>query len=137
MNALNTICKEIIQNNNAQLTIDIEPTIKNLQADENLLNQVLVNLIKNAAEAPKSGKEKEINIGIKQSKNLKTQITVSNNGLNIEPDVLDKIFIPFFTTKEDGAGIGLYVCRQIIHLHQGTLTVYSKEKENTRFIIEL
>lgn len=134
---LQIITSEFISQNNAELFIHIEPDCKKLLADEKLLNQVLINLIKNAAEAPKSAIDKKIELKIKQTETNKIRILVSNNGLPINPDVLDKIFVPFFTTKESGAGIGLFISRQIVSLHGGTISVISNETEGTIFTIDL
>jgi two-component system, NtrC family, nitrogen regulation sensor histidine kinase NtrY len=131
------ITEESIAQNNAEFNIHTEPDCKKLLADEKLLNQVLINLIKNAAEAPKSDVDKRIELKIKQTETNKIRISVSNNGLPINPDVLDKIFVPFFTTKESGAGIGLFISRQIVSLHGGTISVMSNDTEGTTFTIEL
>jgi two-component system, NtrC family, nitrogen regulation sensor histidine kinase NtrY len=134
---LTTISTDIIQQNNAQLIIDIQQNIKSFQADEGLLNQVLLNLIKNAAEAPILQEQKRITLLIETNVDNKTIIKVINNGKAISNDILDKIFVPFFTTKDNGVGIGLFISRQIINSHNGTLSVYSAENEDTIFQIIL
>ncbi|MDR2682475.1 MAG: HAMP domain-containing histidine kinase, partial [Dysgonamonadaceae bacterium] len=64
-------------------------------------------------------------------------IRVSDNGDGILPEVLDKIFIPFFTTKSTGSGIGLSICRQIINLHGGVISVHSEPEKGSCFTIQL
>jgi signal transduction histidine kinase len=80
--------------------------------------------------------DRELRIGIFRYEGANVYIKVSNNGPPISPENLEKIFIPFFTTKENGSGIGLYISRQIIHLHDGLLSVSSRPGE-TAFGIEL
>jgi len=64
-------------------------------------------------------------------------LKVVNNGEPIPNDVQDKIFVPFYTTKEEGSGIGLFLSRQIINLHKGSLSVYTNEKQETVFEVVL
>jgi signal transduction histidine kinase len=91
----------------------------NLYADKNLIMQVLVNLIKNAIEA--TNENGEIHINFARQPDGKTVIDIANTGQTIPKDVLPLIFIPFFTTKEKGSGIGLSVSRYIMRLHGGNL----------------
>jgi len=91
----------------------------NLYADKNLIMQVLVNVLKNAIEA--TNENGEIQINFTQQSNGKTVIDIANTGQPISQDILPLIFIPFFTTKEKGSGIGLSVSRHIMRLHGGNL----------------
>jgi nitrogen fixation/metabolism regulation signal transduction histidine kinase len=91
-----------------------------LQADAGQITQVLINLIKNAIEAIEIGSNGIIRITIDTGK-TGTQITVANNGTPIPKDDLPNIFVPFFTTKTNGSGIGLSVSRYIMRLHSGNL----------------
>ncbi len=91
----------------------------NLYADKNLIMQVLVNLVKNAIEA--AAENSGVQIGFTRKSDGKTVIDVANTGKLISEDVLPLIFIPFFTTKEKGSGIGLSVSRYIMRLHGGNL----------------
>lgn len=104
-----------------ELNIDKDVNIS-VKADQNYLNQVLVNLMKNAIEAfDNQDKEpKIINIHIKNQQG-KTEICIANNGPAIPADVLDNIFVPFFTTKDQGSGIGLSLSRYIMRRHSGNL----------------
>jgi signal transduction histidine kinase len=90
-----------------------------LHADKNLVMQALVNLLKNAIEA--TNEHGEIQIDVTQPQSSKTIITVTNTGQPIPKDILPFIFIPFFTTKEGGTGIGLSVSRYIMRLDGGNL----------------
>ena len=91
-------------------------------ADEKLITQVLVNLVKNAVEAITDTEPKRIRISINRLADGKVQVEVSNTGNPIPKEVLPHIFIPFFTTKDAGTGIGLSISRYIMRLHGGKLT---------------
>jgi two-component system nitrogen regulation sensor histidine kinase NtrY len=108
----------------------------NVQADAEQLSMVLINLIKNAKEALKNIPAG--NIIIKNySQNHQAFIEVIDNGPGIEPEALEEIFIPFYTTKENGSGIGLSLSRQIIQQHGGTIKVFSEPGTGSRFVIML
>jgi nitrogen fixation/metabolism regulation signal transduction histidine kinase len=97
-----------------------------IYADENLISQVLINLVKNAIEA--LGNHEKIVISADRQESDKISIHVANSGVPIPPEVLPHIFIPFFTTKPSGSGIGLSVSRYIMRLHGGKLQ-HSLSKE--------
>lgn len=101
-----------------ELNIDCKDRV--LLADESQITQILVNLVKNAAEAIGISKEGRIILEV-SDKNGKTNILIKNNGEPIPEDVAPHIFIPFFTTKDFGTGIGLSVSRYIMRLHGGNL----------------
>jgi two-component system, NtrC family, nitrogen regulation sensor histidine kinase NtrY len=107
----------------------------NIFADKDLIEQVFINLIKNGIEAL----EKTVNpmITIKAWKEEQTYVAISDNGGGIDPDKLDKIFIPFFTTKNEGSGIGLALSRQIVRLHNGNISVLSVLNEGTTFTVAI
>ena len=100
------------------------------KADAGWLEQVLINIIKNAIEVLENKDQAKIVINAFQL-NQRTTISVIDNGGGMEKDVLDKIFIPFFTTKKTGTGIGLSLSRQIMKLHRGGLTVLSEPGTGT------
>lgn len=104
-----------------------------LQADPNLLEQVLINLIVNAIEAVKDKPNPKIVLSADQTLNKKIIIRIADNGQGMPDEVLDKIFIPFFSTKKHGSGIGLSLCKHIIMLHKGTIQVHSKEGVGSAF----
>lgn len=101
-------------------------------ADEAQVKQVLINLVKNAIEAMEHTIEPTLGISVKRILN-QVSIEVNNNGELIPPEVLEKIFVPFFSTKTDGSGIGLSLSRQIIRNHQGQITVESERSTGTTF----
>jgi nitrogen fixation/metabolism regulation signal transduction histidine kinase len=108
-----------------------EPYSLDLTADPELIEQVLINLVKNAIQALAETKDARLILRAFIDARGKTVIQVSDNGPGIEPEALDKIFIPFFTTKSQGSGIGLSLSRQIMRQHGGTLTIKSVPGEMT------
>jgi nitrogen fixation/metabolism regulation signal transduction histidine kinase len=132
--------KELLQNieklwltkfeeNNIQFKIEIEDTAEIILADKNLVEQVLINLIKNAIEALNEHTNPQIKVVVHFNSNNKQEIKVINNGPYIEKEILDKIFFPFFTTKTEGSGIGLSLSQQIMRTHGGNISVQSNESE--------
>lgn len=108
-----------------------------IQADATLLEQVLINLVKNAMDAVTDRPEATVSVSAKRTLEGKTEILIMDNGSGIPEDMLDKIFVPFFTTKAHGSGIGLSLSRQIIRLHKGSIEIHSVENEGTRVAINL
>jgi signal transduction histidine kinase len=106
-----------------------------LYADRSLIEQVLINLLKNAIDACRNTDAPLISVYAFSDKG-KSVITVTDNGRGIVPDALDRIFVPFFTTKQGGSGIGLSLCRQIINRHNGTISVISEPDVKTVFTIK-
>lgn len=124
----------------AQKNIELDIILKNpevcLQADVNLLEQVLINLLVNAIEAVKDIEEPLIVLSADLTINKKVILKIADNGTGIPEDVLDKIFIPFFSTKKSGSGIGLSLCKQIVMLHHGTIKVQSVKDKGTAFTMQ-
>ena len=111
---------------------EIHPEDITLFADCALMEQTLINLIKNAWEACLPETSPDVKVHITQNEYLRPVIVISDNGCGIQPDVLDKIFVPFFTTKTGGSGIGLSICRQIMISHGGNISVESKPDKGTK-----
>lgn len=103
-----------------------------LQVDEEMIEQVLINLVKNAAEAVAGTADPKIEL-VGRYDGSHVRIEVSDNGPGIIPEAIDHIFVPFYTTKKSGSGIGLSLSRQIMQLHNGTLTVESEPDVKTVF----
>ena len=123
-----------------QKNIELETILKEtdlvLEADTNLIEQVLINLVVNAIEAVKDKKDPKILLTAYLANNRKTIIKVADNGNGMPAELLDKIFIPFFSTKKSGSGIGLSLCKQIMMLHKGNMQVHSVEGEGTAFFLQ-
>lgn len=105
-----------------------------LRVDPDLISQVLTNLIKNAVEATAGKQDASIEVIATSSAN-QYYITVSDNGPGISRENLETIFLPFFTTKSEGTGIGLCLSRQIMQLHGGNLTVSSRPGFGAAFMM--
>lgn len=115
------------------LSYSVYPQPLTLTADKSLVEQALINLIKNASEADSA--EQETIIDIKANKiGNEIHIIVSDNGKGISPQAIEKIFIPFYTTKPTGSGIGLSICRQVMLRHKGKISVQSDE-HGSRFTL--
>ena len=110
---------------------NITPENLMLTADPDLIDQVMINLILNAIDAVKEKENPMISVSATAGPTGKMIIELTDNGCGIKPDILDKIFMPFFTSKKEGSGIGLSLSRQIIRLHKGTITVKSNLDEGT------
>ncbi|MEA3463057.1 MAG: ATP-binding protein [Bacteroidota bacterium] len=120
------------------ITCSIHPGPEKLKimADDAQLKQVLINMIKNATEAMDGVKDPEIRISVKRVLH-QLSIEIYNSGPAIPPEVLEKIFVPFYSTKPEGSGIGLSLSRQIISNHGGQITVESEEGKGTTFKVIL
>ena len=111
----------------------IDPESLTLTADPALIEQVLINLCKNSMEAVNGLVNPKIKLKAGTDGRGNPVIKVSDNGKGIPEEVVEKIFIPFFTTKPQGSGIGLSLSRQIIRLHKASIGVTSKPNEQTVF----
>jgi len=112
----------------------IQPPDLMVTADPDLLEQVIINLLLNALDAV-NGRENPVIVLHASELSGKVKIEVKDNGVGIKPDIMDKIFMPFFTSKKHGSGIGLSLSRQIMHLHKGTISVKSKPEEGSTFTL--
>ena len=107
------------------------------QGDGHLLQQVLINVVKNALDAVKGSSKPSIKVQAFYLPNRQTCIQVMDNGKGISEDQLEQIFVPFYTTKEEGSGIGLSLSRQIMHLHKGQIELQSEVGEGTVVSLKL
>lgn len=123
------------ENNNGSIKIEtfINPEEMELYIDEKQISQVLINLGKNAAQSLAKQENGLIKITTATDTKGKKYIEVWDNGPGIAPELIDEIFVPFFTTKSTGTGIGLSLSRQIMHLHGGNLKVRSVQSDHTSF----
>lgn len=115
------------------LAVKLSNPAMELFADENLVAQVLVNLLKNAVQANEKSPSGKVQLVAGINANQLPEIRVADNGPGIPTEIIDQIFVPFFTTRENGSGIGLSLSRQIMQLHGGTLQVYSIPNKETAF----
>lgn len=124
-----------LEKNNIETKVKVFPKDLKVLADPDLIDQVLINLLLNAIDAVSYEGNKNPKITIVASVNLnnRTTIEIADNGLGIKQDLLDKIFMPFFTSKKKGSGIGLSLSRQIMQMHKGSVSVRSKKGEGAIF----
>ncbi|AXT54515.1 HAMP domain-containing histidine kinase [Aquimarina sp. MMG015] len=118
---------------NINIEFKVTPPKIELDIDSYLIEQVLINLILNAVDACKHRPDPQIRVLAEQKPNRNIVIKVYDNGSGIPQDIMDSIFIPFFTSKSTGSGIGLSLCKQIMLLHKGKILVNSRENEGTVF----
>ena len=117
---------------------EIENEDQRLLMDRSQIEQVLINLLKNAQEAVENEEIPYIRLTTHLSGNKRDFIiSITDNGKGILPEVMERIFVPFFTTKTSGSGIGLSICKQIVTLHGGTITASSKPGDKTTFSVVL
>jgi nitrogen fixation/metabolism regulation signal transduction histidine kinase len=114
---------------------EVKPENIMVTADPDLIDQVIINLLVNAIDAVKETENPKINCSAWVNKNSRVVIEISDNGHGIKPDILDKVFMPFYTSKKNGSGIGLSLSRQIMHLHKGSIAVKSRPDEGTTFTL--
>lgn len=126
----------LVETGGIDVKVDITPVDTMLYADRGQFSQVILNLLKNAVEAClRCGGEKVIEVSSSIDSSEKIHISIINNGDAIPADVIENIFTPFFTTKQDGSGIGLAVSKQIMRLHGGTLRL--SHNSNGRVAFEI
>ncbi|KAA9325009.1 sensor histidine kinase [Adhaeribacter soli] len=130
-----TLFREQLLQNNISMELDFQNESLLLEADRQLVEQVLINLIKNAAEAVADNPEKRIELKAFLDDRSRVNLEVSDNGCGLTPEAQSKIFIPFYTTKATGSGIGLSLSRQIMRLHKGAISVQSESGVGTRFLL--
>ncbi|OEK04514.1 sensor histidine kinase [Roseivirga misakiensis] len=114
--------------------VDCESDLE-ISADADLIDQILINLVKNAFEALQDTPNPTIELTARQE-NDEVVILVKDNGSGIPEEVIENIFVPFYTTKEAGSGIGLSLSRQIMRLHKGSLEMTSTQKTGTTFALK-
>jgi two-component system, NtrC family, nitrogen regulation sensor histidine kinase NtrY len=117
------------------LDVQVEPETLELTADPALVEQVLINLVLNAAEALQNTPQPCISLSAYIGERGRVTIQVSDNGPGITQEIQEKIFVPFFTTKPNGSGIGLSLSRQIMRMHGGLILLNSESGKQTTFAL--
>jgi len=141
---LNILLKKIttlylpeIEGKSISLSLNYTGKPEKFKGDPDLLEQVLINLIRNAAEAVEGLEDPRIKLVIEEIPGYQVKIKVIDNGKGMNKETLDKIFVPFFSTKPGGTGIGLSLSRQIIMMHKGSIEVTSSEGKGSIFEVLL
>jgi signal transduction histidine kinase len=131
---LNNLMRPTLEKKHIELEIILRDPMLSVEADVNLIEQVLINLLVNAIEAVKDKEGPRIILSA-EVQNNKTIVRVSDNGSGMPPELLDKIFIPFFSTRKTGSGIGLSLCKQIMLLHKGNIHAQSTDGQGSAFVM--
>ena len=135
LNELYTSFLPVLHAQHIALYLHISSNLPAIRADLSLIRQALINLLKNAIQAIGDQPDGQIDIQVYCNETEEVLIEIKNNGPVIPPEIVEHIFIPFFTTKEGGSGIGLSISRQIMRLSGGSLTLLPDNKE-TKFILK-
>lgn len=132
---LYVLLKGEFDKNQVHFTSKVTPKSLSIELDPELIQQVLINMIQNAIQALGEQHNKVINLSAFQDDKNNTLIIIKDNGTGIDEEAQRKIFIPFFTTKRKGSGIGLSLSKQIMRQHHGSIAVRSKPDEGSEFIL--
>lgn len=135
MTRLSILYNSMQNSDKAKLSVTIRNPGIEIFADQNLISQVLVNLLKNALEANENNPHTLIRMVGGLDKNNHPEICVIDNGPGVAPEHIDEIFVPFFTTRQSGSGIGLSISKQIMRMHGGNLKVRSVPGTETVFCL--
>ncbi len=129
------LLKGELDKNHVRFHAGVEPPDLSIELDPELIQQVLINLIKNAMQALAEQGDRRINLTAFRDDKGNNLIVIKDNGPGIDEEAQRKIFIPFFTTKRKGSGIGLSLSKQIMRQHNGSIMVRSKPDEGSEFIL--
>ncbi|MFY0592107.1 sensor histidine kinase [Roseivirga sp.] len=133
---IDSLFKPTLSGTNIEWLFDLKQENESLMIDPDLMEQVIINLLKNAKEIVNSVNG-QITLNLEtDSESGQTRINITDNGSGIPEEIQEKVFIPFYTTKSDGSGIGLSLARQIVQLHKGELD-FNSSSEGTTFEIKL
>jgi signal transduction histidine kinase len=125
--------KEELKSQSVFVKTELQPKELEIQCDRDQISMILINLIKNASESMQKLADRQIILrGVSQG-DMGIRIEVEDHGPGIVPEALERIFVPFYTTKKTGSGIGLAISRQIMNLHRGSLVVESEQDKRTVF----
>ena len=135
MNRVQILYNSLDKSDKTNLSVSMAKPDLQIYADQNLISQVLINLLKNALEANENNNDGKIRIVVSEGFNDHHEICVIDNGPGISEENLDEIFVPFFTTRQNGSGIGLSISKQIMRVHGGNLKVRSVPGKETVFCL--
>ena len=117
------------------LTTHIEPSELDFTADRDMVDQILINLLKNAEQALATTKHAAVRLSARLNRRGKVVIEVSDNGSGINPEIAAKVFVPFFTTKREGSGVGLALTRQVMTAHSGSVLLGQSDEGGAKFTL--
>ena len=125
----------VVKEKNINIIINVNPENLSLLADKSMIEQVIINLMKNSIEALTNISNPRIELNSFIDENQKIKIHVIDNGNGISKEIIEDVFIPFYTTKQQGSGVGLSLSRQIMKLHKGSININSEPKIQTKVIL--
>ncbi len=135
MDRVEVLYLSLEKSDTVELAFSLKDPGLEIYADKNLISQVMINLVRNALESNSENPEGKIMIIAGKDQNLRPEICVNDNGPGIPEENINEIFVPFFTTRRNGSGIGLSISRQIMRVHGGNLTVRSVPNKETSFCL--
>jgi len=128
-----TLLKHDLDQNHINIGTSVKPSDLSIKVDPELIEQVMINIVKNAIQALEEREDKHIHLSAACDEKNDVTIRIKDNGAGIDEEALSKIFIPFFTTKKNGSGIGLSLSKQIMRQHKGAIKVVSNLDQGTEF----
>jgi len=134
-NRIRKLMQVNIEKNSIRFEVNVDPETLELTADPELVEQVLINLMLNAFQAVEGRKDAQIELKALLDGRGRIIIQVADNGPGIPKENIEKVFVPFFSTKEGGSGIGLSLSRQILRLHNASIGVHSEPNVQTVFTL--
>ncbi|MGA2405506.1 MAG: ATP-binding protein [Bacteroidales bacterium] len=135
MSRVQILYNSLEKSDKTNLSVSLANPDLEIFADQNLISQVLINILKNALEANETNNDCKIKIVASEGVNNHPEICVIDNGPGIAEENIDEIFVPFFTTRQNGSGIGLSISKQIMRIHGGNLKVRSVPDKETVFCL--
>ncbi len=136
MNELRRLFEEEFIKEKIEFKWKVEPENLSLRVDREQIEQVLINVLKNSIWAVHDQETKKISIHAYPALNKRIHIEVKDSGKGLDEELLDKIFIPFFTTRSEGSGIGLSLARQIMLMHGGNISAHANAVKGSVFILD-
>ena len=118
-----------------ELELRVEPLSLGLNADRDLIEQVLLNLLQNAEHAVQGQLEAKVSVLARLNRHGRVVIEVSDNGPGVAPELADKVFVPFFTTRREGSGVGLALTRQVMLAHGGSVVLGRSDHGGAKFTL--
>jgi len=137
LEGLELLFAEDLKNQGIRFAFELQDPSMVIHADKNLMEQAFINLVRNSIDALRGRRNGIIQIQASSSENRHLKLEISDNGPGISPEHESQVFIPFFTTRQKGTGIGLSIVRKIINMHGGTILVDSRKDRGCTFIIRL
>jgi two-component system nitrogen regulation sensor histidine kinase NtrY len=137
LEGLAVLFTEDLKNQGIRFEVELQDPSMVIHADRNLMEQAFINLVRNCIDALNGRSNGLIQVRASLLQNRYPKLEISDNGTGISPEHESQVFIPFFTTKQKGTGIGLSIVRKIINMHGGTIQVDSSEGRGSTFVIRL